>query len=275
MKKLSLALVLCTPLGAAASCGSAFCMIDTNWDVQGIWTEPAPRFDLRYEYIRQDQPTTGSRKIAVGEIHRHHDEVLTRNNNWIGTIDYPLSADWAINAMLPLVDREHVHIHNHGGAQIPEAWDFRKLGDARVAARTLQPGTGTTDALAGVYYTRILPARNLSWFGQAMLQLPLNYHQDYRPGKRLSLDAGLRYGVGDNLGLMLQANMLFRSHDRGEQAEPDDTGGRSVFISPGVSYALTKSVQVYGFLQLPVYQYVNGVQLTARHAVTAGITMRF
>jgi len=22
-----------------------------EWDVQGIWTEPAPRFDLRYEYI--------------------------------------------------------------------------------------------------------------------------------------------------------------------------------------------------------------------------------
>jgi hypothetical protein len=209
-----------------------------------------------------------------------------------------------------------MHIHNHGGAQIPEAWDFRKLGDARVLARrrlatsetseptlgmagvnfglklptgqtnvrnsegelaerTLQSGTGTTDALAGVYYTRILPARNLSWFGQAMLQLPLNYHEDYKPGKRLSLDAGLRYGVGDNLGLMLQANILFRSHDKGEQAEPEDTGGRSVFISPGVSYALTKSVQVYGFLQLPVYQYVNGVQLTARHAVTAGITVRF
>jgi hypothetical protein len=147
--------------------------------------------------------------------------------------------------------------------------------EGELAERTLQPGTGTTDALAGVYYTRILPARNLSWFGQAMLQLPLNYHEDYKPGKRLSLDAGLRYGVGDNLGLMLQANMLFRSHDKREQAEPEDTGGRSVLISPGVSYALTKSVQVYGFLQLPVYQYVNGVQLTARHAVTAGITVRF
>jgi hypothetical protein len=316
MKKLSLALLLCTPIGAAASCGSAFCTIDTNWDVQGIWTEPAPRFDLRYEYIRQDQPMTGSRKIAVGEIHRHHDEVLTKNNNWVGTVDYPLSADWAINAMLPLVDREHMHIHNHGGAQIPEAWDFRELGDARVLARrrlatyetaeptlgiagvnfglklptgrtdvrntegelaerTLQPGTGTTDAVAGVYYTRILPTRNLSWFAQAMLQLPLNYREDYKPGKRLSLDAGVRYGVGDNLGLMLQANALVKARDSGNQAEPEDSGGRSLFLSPGVGYAVTKSVQVYGFLQLPVYQYVNGVQLTARHAVAIGVTSRF
>jgi len=51
----------------------------------------------------------------------------------------------------------------------------------------------------------------------------LNYREDYKPGKRLSLDAGLRYGVGDNLGLMLQANASFRSHDKGEQAEPEDT----------------------------------------------------
>lgn len=51
--------------------------------------------------------------------------------------------------------------------------------------------------------------------------------------------------------------------------------GRSLFISPGLSYALTDKLQVYGFLQLPVYQYVNGVQLTAKHAVAIGISGRF
>ena len=51
----------------------------------------------------------------------------------------------------------------------------------------------------------------------------------------------------------------------GAQAEPDDSGGRSLFLSPGVGYAVSKDVQLYGFLQLPLYQYVNGVQLTAHH----------
>jgi len=255
--------------------------------------EPAPRFDLRYEYIRQDQPMTGSRKIAVGEIHRHHDEVLTRNNNWIGHIDYPLSADWAINAMLPLVDREHVHIHNHGGAQIrslglqeagrcarPRA---RRLATAEtseptlgmagvnfvsscrpdgptvrnaegeLAERPLQPGTGTTDALAGVYYTRILPARNLSWFAQAMLQLPLNYHEDYKPGKRLSLDAGLRYGVGDNLGLMRRRTCSFAATTR----RPGGAGGyrRQIGLhQSGVSYARDEKRSGIRLSSAAVYQ---------------------
>jgi hypothetical protein len=34
-------------------------------------------------------------------------------------------------------------------------------------------------------------------------------------------------------------------------------------------------MQIYGFLQLPIYQDVNGVQLVARHAVAVGLNMRF
>jgi outer membrane putative beta-barrel porin/alpha-amylase len=316
MRRLSLALLLCTPLAAAASCGAAFCTINTNWDIQGAWMEPAPRLDLRYEYIKQDQPQSGSQKISLGQIPRHHDEVLTKNQNWLASFDYPINQDWAVNALLPVVDRQHTHIHNHMGAQLLESWDFNKIGDARILARrrlatfedaepalgtlgvnfgvklptgrtdvrnaddelaerTLQPGTGTTDLLAGAYYSKLLPARSLSWFVQGLFQVPLNSHDEYRPGQRLSLDAGVRYAVGDHLGLMLQANALIKGRDSGNQAEPDDTGGRSLFLSPGVSYAVTPALQIYGFVQLPVYQYVNGVQLTARHAVAIGITSRF
>jgi hypothetical protein len=316
MRRFFLAFALCTPLGASASCGAAFCTVNTNWDVHGAWLEPGARLDLRYEYIKQDQPQAGSQKVSVGQIRHHHDEVLTKNRNWIAGFDYTFNQDWAVNAQLPVVDRQHTHLHNHMGAQLLEAWDFTKLGDARILARrrlatfespdpalgtagvnfglklptgrtdvrnadgdlaerTLQPGTGTTDLLAGAYYSKLLPMKNLSWFAQAMLQLPLNSHDEYRPGKRLSLDAGVRYAVGDHLGLMLQANALVKARDSGKQAEPDDTGGRSLFLSPGVSYAVSDKLQVYGFLQLPLYQYVNGVQLTARHAVAIGLSSRF
>ena len=74
---------------------------------------------------------------------------------------------------------------------------------------------------------------------------------------------------------MLQVNFLHRARDSGEQAEPEDSGGKFVFLSPGVSYALGKNLQVYSFLQLPVYQYVNGVQLTADWAFVGGVSVRF
>ena len=58
-------------------------------------------------------------------------------------------------------------------------------------------------------------------------------------------------------------------------AEPGDSGGRSLFLSPGVSVSVAKDVRVYGFVQVPVYQYVNGVQLTADRAAVIGLSTRF
>lgn len=101
------------------------------------------------------------------------------------------------------------------------------------------------------------------------------YYQEYRPGRRVTVDAGLRYQAAEKIGLMVQLNALARGRDSGAQAEPEDTGGRSLFLSPGASYALSPGVQVYAFVQLPLYQYVNGVQLTARRAFAMGISSHF
>jgi hypothetical protein len=143
------------------------------------------------------------------------------------------------------------------------------------AERTLQPGTGTTDLLLGAYYMQHLHASNLAWFAQALAQLPMNSHEDYRPGKRFTADTGVRYAVAEKTSLMLQLNLLVKGRDSGAQAEPDDTGGKFLFISPGASYSFTDSVQAYAFIQLPLYQYVNGVQLTAQRAFAVGITGKF
>jgi hypothetical protein len=42
-----------------------------------------------------------------------------------------------------------------------------------------------------------------------------------------------------------------------------------------VSYAFTRTLQAYGFVQLPIYQDVNGVQLVAKYAFAAGLNVRF
>jgi len=298
----AVALTLAYAMPAHSSCGSAFCTINTSWDVQGGWSEPGARLDLRYESITQDRPRSGSRGVALGEIRRHHDEVSTRNRNWLGTFDYAFDDDWGLSVSAPLVEREHLHTHNHQGQQLPEAWDFRAAGDARVLARyqgfnfglklptgrfnlrnsegelaerSLQPGSGTTDALLGVHTSHSLPLQDLSWFAQVLLQLPLNNRDGYRPGRRLGIDTGIRYDLGEQWSLMLQANALLRGRDRGVQAEPEDTGGSALWIGPGASYAATRDMRVYAFLQVPVAQYVNGVQITARKAAVVGISARF
>src|SRR3954462_739702 len=315
--KALMAALLWLPVIASASCGSAFCSINTSWDAHGAWLEPGARLDLRYESIRQDQPRSGRTNVAVGQVPRHHDEVLTVNRNLLAGLDYTVNQDWGVNLLVPIVERYHEHIHNHGGGQIAESWDFTELGDVRLMARrrlssredansqaistsavnfglklptgktdvknahgddaerSLQPGSGTTDLVLGASYSTALPLRNTTWFVQGLAQLPANQNDGYRPGHRLNLDLGARYDVGDRLGLLLQTNALFKARDQGANAEPEDTGGRFVFVSPGLSYAFTRTLQAYGFVQLPLYQDVNGVQLVARYALAAGLNVRF
>ncbi len=300
---------------SAASCGADFCLVNTDWSVQGTWTEPGMRFDLRYEAIDLDQPRSGRDRVAVGQVPRHHDEIKTRNRNWIGTIDWSLAPRWGLSLAIPYVDRDHLHIHNHQGEQEPESWKFRALGDVRAQARyeffnsvedpaaprsagvtfgvklptgkydvtnadgeqaerTLQPGTGTTDLLLGTYWHAAAPLHDWSWFAQARVVLPITSRADYKPGRQLHLDGGMRYAVTNDIGLMLQVNYNAKGRDSGGNAEPEDSGQRVVYVSPGVSWNFSRKAQAYAFVQLPIYQSVNGVQLTASWSAMAGVSWR-
>lgn len=301
---------------AEATCGASFCMVNTNWNLQGLAPETGFRADIRYEYIKQDQPMSGSSKVGFGQVPRHHDELNSTSRNWLVGLDYTFNPDWSVSATIPVVDRDHSHIHNHHGAKLLDTWNFTEVADVRVtgrrqwmteqkeaktlsyyglnfglklptgdrgvrnaagdrAERGLQPGTGTTDIILGGHYSRVLPLSSSSWFVQGQWQSALNSREDYKPGNRLSVDAGYRYELTDAFGIMLQVNALKRWKDSGLQAEPDDTGGTFLFISPGVSYAVTKGAQIYGFVQKPIYQYVNGVQLAASWSAVVGISAKF
>jgi hypothetical protein len=304
------------PALATASCGSAFCTVNTDWNVQGVFTEPGGRAELRYEYLPQDQLRAGSQKVSPGQVPRHHDEQFTNNQALFGTVDYNFGSGWGMSLIVPLLKREHEHIHNHHGQQLTEAWDFSGIGDVRVAGRrqwllpsddasvsqsfgllaglklptgsttksnvdgdpaerSLQPGTGTTDALGGAFYQVSWLRYGLSAFAQGVYGSALNSYHDYRPGHRFAADAGLRYDAAPGWALLLQLNALWRGRDSGAQSEPEDSGGRYLFLSPGLSWSATRELQVFAIAQLPLYQHVNGVQLTAAWGATAGIGWRF
>ncbi|NEX62402.1 transporter [Noviherbaspirillum galbum] len=309
------ALAFLVPALAEASCGSAFCTVNTNWTAESASVDAGSSFDLRYEFIKQDQPRTGTDDIAVGQVPRHHDEVRTYNRNLVASFSHTFSSGWGLSIVAPLTDRDHLHIHNHHGAQLSEQWQYQELGDVRVtgryqlplagdaanpstagllfgvklptgstsvtnaagsvAERSLQPGTGTTDLLLGAYYHQRLPASDISWFAQAQVQQAIAEHAGYKPGGQLTADLGVRKNLTEKLGGLVQLNMVVKRRDSGAEAEPEDSGSRSLFVSPGLAYTLSDNMQVYGFIQQPLYQNVNGVQLTARRAATIGISGRF
>lgn len=296
---------------AEASCGAAFCTLNTGWETQGPSAEPGMSLDLRYDYIAQDQLRTGRRTISPGEVPLDTEETKTTNRNLLATFDYAAHAGWGVSVAVPYLRRRHSHVDTASSAT--EAWEFSGVGDAQVlgryrpasdtsvpwgfvaglklptgdidrsnsdgvrAERSLQPGSGTTDAIAGVYHTTLMLVgdRPVNRFLQARVQAPVNARAGYRPGDQFSFNAGATWPAGLRLSAMLQLNALVKQRDRGPEAEPEESGGSFLWLSPGLGYSPNRRIRLYGFVQLPLYQHVNGVQLTARWTASLGAGWRF
>lgn len=108
-----------------------------------------------------------------------------------------------------------------------------------------------------------------------MYQHPLTTGDAFTPGDEHGLDVGMSYALKQHTSLLVQLNFRHKQADSGDNAEPEDSGSDVLWLSPGVSVALSRVTQLYVYYQLPLYQYVNGVQLTADQAVSVGLSHRF
>lgn len=138
----------------------------------------------------------------------------------------------------------------------------------------LQPGTGTTDLVAGLGYSKTL---NKSWdtFAEFLYQYALAEFQSYRPGNGANLNFGLRYFDFETFVPQLQVNSRIVDTDSGSAADRVSTGGTLVYLSPGVTIPLGTMMQIYAFAQVPLYQYLSGVQLAPTSTSSLGFRMSF
>ena len=161
------------------------------------------------------------------------------------------------------------------GVKLPTG-DYKIMNADGVAAeRSLQPGTGSTDAIVGAYYAAPGFRPDSSWFAQGLVQWAVSTKGEFKPGNQYQLNLGYRYPFTDALQGLLQLNSLVKERDTGANAEPDLSGSKTMFLSPGLSYSITRDTQIYSFVQLPIYRYYNGIQLSADWTFVAGATLRF
>ncbi len=145
---------------------------------------------------------------------------------------------------------------------------------------TLQPGNGSTDLIVGIFWQQSNPGSALSWFAQGIAQSPVQSKAEFKPGNQINLDGGARYAFTRSLSGLLQLNAQWNAADSGSSAAltgagDASSGGNSVSLTPGLSYAIVPGTNVYALVQVPLYQYVNGEQLTANYSGTVGINHRF
>ena len=298
---------------AQASCGAAFCSTANDWLTLTQGVHPGWLVWGQLEYLNQDQLREGTQEVSRDQIEEHHEEIKTINRNALLGAEYGFAQNWAVNLIVPYSNREHEHIHNHHGTEIPESWQFDNLGDVRLkvryqstghlanemswtlngglklptgqfdvqnsegetAERSVQPGTGTTDLLlgGGVAYAPL--SMPVSLFANLQLQSPLNERDGYKPGWRGGLQVGGLYPITGKLDLVIQANLLHSGSDSGANAEPDESGRTQIAIVPGLTYSWSNGLMIYGMVEFPVYQNVNGIQLTYDYAASMGMSMAF
>lgn len=140
--------------------------------------------------------------------------------------------------------------------------------DAPGFDRDVQLGSGTVDVTLGAFHVgQIGGSGNVIWYAQGVWDHPLAARAGYSPGDEVNAAAGLGWQASSPTARfaftpMAQLIVSTRARDSGAEADPANSGYTRLLIAPGVEVRHGKW-KLYGDIELPLYQRVNGNQLVA------------
>ncbi len=143
------------------------------------------------------------------------------------------------------------------------------------AERSIQPGSGSWDPIFSAYYLQRIGF--FTGFANATIRLATG-DEGYSFGNETLVNLGGSASVSERLEALAQVNARFTGRDESEEEFElfeQNTGGDYLFLSPGLRLNLGRSIAAYTFVQIPLYRYVNGNQLTADWSVTVGLNYSF
>ncbi len=306
------AVCLLSPLPALA-CSSCGCSLTSDWLSQGLVSIPGTVLSLRYDYVPQTRLQDGRAAVdrrAIAYPTDHEVERSTYNHYLTATLDHQFAGAWGVNVQVPGIYRPHVTT-SPGDAEISRSRSGG-LGDIRISARWqgfggagitgvqlglklptgsfrehfiagpsaeqevdrgLDPGTGTTDVLAGGYhYQRIAPKIDVIF--QTLAQIALSSRAGYRPSNAANFSAGFHYTGWKGVTPQLQVNFRVAGKDSGINADPLHSGGEFLYAAPGGIIRFSPRASAFAYVQIPVYQRVIGFQLVPAFTASAGINFR-
>lgn len=160
----------------------------------------------------------------------------------------------------------------NAGVKLPTGKDDIVFADpdGGLSRRYLQPGTGSTDVLAGI--RKDFGAAGSAWSEFVQLQAEGSVASDanFRPGTTMSLGAGVRYKLTDNFAASLQGSLMRQFRDKNtmrldpttqrQVAAPTksvydedlESGGLTTSVAAGLSYKFGAATSAYLFYSQPI-----------------------
>lgn len=252
---------------------------------------------LEYDFMNQSQNWSG---IKSAPSANNPDKDL-RTDFLTAGAQYMFNRSWGAEVEVPYWNRTFKTTTDFPAAGDMQTFNHDALGDIRVKGiysgfsgdmstgvtfglklatgdftypnldRDSSIGTGSTDLLLGAYhfgdFNNLVSGLPFSWYANGEWDQPFAVQQNYRPGDELDAALGSYYngfdfGKAGKLSPLLQTIVSYRQHDTGLNADPADSGYRRLFISPGIEYDVN-ALRLYGDVEFPVYQNMNGNQLVA------------
>jgi hypothetical protein len=165
LRGLLLPAILLAAANAHASCGSAFCPIDTHWDAQGLTHNEGLSLDLHYSWAKADRLRAGSNRISADAPSASGEELedkRTINQILSADVEYAINPRWNIAVGIPLVIRDHTHtLDSTTGAAIEQQAKFSQLGDIRVVGK-YKLDSGNPFSGSGIRFGLKLPTGDIN-----------------------------------------------------------------------------------------------------------------
>lgn len=165
------------------------------------------------------------------------------------------------------------------GIETPTGDDDEKDQFGRLP-QPLQLGSGSWDPFGGIIATY----QTLDFQVDAQIAYQANTEaNDFEFGDELNVDGSLQYrlwpgelgpGVPGFLYGLLEANLVYQDENGFNGIENPDSGGTTLFLTPGLQY-VTKRWVLEGGVQVPVVQDLNGQALENDYIVRAGFRVNF
>ena len=302
------------PAISLGSCGSATCPIDPqslNLPYPGRWTldlsfQYIDQHELRSGRRRApNAEPSGDNEIEKRTVNR----ITTLLANYAATPDLFLSVSLPhvsrFHEHFDGGELERFRLDGVGDVSLAARYRFvsdlsaglavklptgnrSSTNDAGLRAEpTIAPGTGSTDVSASLVWQRSASVPSLTHgplgnTGAMPYFLGITGRRngvgtrDYRSGNEIQINAGANYPVSERFQALLQVNSRFRSKDDVGRTDAvrDDTGGSFVYVSPGFRVAPSPSTAFYGYVQIPIYQRINGVNIASKYNFLGGLQVR-
>lgn len=202
-----------------------------------------------YYNLHQEQPYT-----SLGKV--------TRQTSGIGDITFMLIYTITNNPYLSI----------GAGIKTPTGW-YKTQGEPIINGQQstypmgMQLGTGTWDPAFGLFYNQQIG--RFSIFGNILFRYTggANEFGD-RIGNEAITNFGTNYMFMDELGLIFMLNLFNTGQDTGPNTREGNTGVTYLYASPGIIYAPIQNLSFQLMTELPIYRYVNGIQVTPKYNIS-------